>query len=101
MPAKTDILENLGETVLLLPRLINRALAANDRTKYFLTLFQSARNHAEHPDMEVLSLRRERELCGVDDTSFDAVVSESRRDDGGLLRIPQAANLHTQLIDAV
>ena len=37
---------------MLLPRLINRGLAANDRIKYFLTLFQSARDHADHPNQE-------------------------------------------------
>jgi uncharacterized protein Yka (UPF0111/DUF47 family) len=100
MPAKSGILEDLGETALLLPQLINRALAANDRIKYFLTLFQSARNHAEHPDTEALSLRGEREASGVDDASLDAVVSASRRDNGNL-HVPQAAKLHTQLIDAV
>ena len=42
MPAKTDILENLGETALLLPRLINQALTANDRVKYLVDPVQSA-----------------------------------------------------------
>jgi hypothetical protein len=55
MPAKTDILENLGETALLLPQLINEALTADDRVKYWLTLFQSARDHADHPGMEAPS----------------------------------------------
>jgi hypothetical protein len=36
MPAKTAILEELGERALLLPRLIERGLAANDRAKFFL-----------------------------------------------------------------
>ena len=65
MPAKIDILENLGETALLLPQLINQALTANDRVKYWLTLFQSARDHADHPTMDVPSLQREREAAGA------------------------------------
>ena len=100
MPAKTDILENLGETALLLPQLINQALTANDRVKYWLTLFQSARDHADHPRMDVSSLRREREAAGVDDPSLDAVVSASTRD-GNIVCVPQAAAVHARVLDGL
>src|SRR4029450_11729887 len=83
MPSKIDILETLGETSLLLPESINRALAANDRIKYFLTLLQSARDHANRPDADPPSLRREREASGVDDSSFDDVASGRGADNGG------------------
>jgi hypothetical protein len=39
---KLEVIEQLGETGLLLPELINRGLAANDRLKYYLTLLQAA-----------------------------------------------------------
>jgi hypothetical protein len=100
MPAKTDILEHLGETALLLPHLINEALTANDRVKYWLTLFQTARDHADHPRMEVPSLRHEREAAGVDDASLDAIVSASTRD-GNMVCVPQAATIHARVLDGL
>src|SRR4030095_4721743 len=100
MPAKTDILENLGETALLLPQLINHALTANDRVKYWLTLFQSARDHADQPSMETPSLRHEREAAGVDDASLDAIVSASTRD-GNIVCAPQAAIIHARVLDGL
>jgi hypothetical protein len=48
--AKGAILARLGESELLLPTLVSRALAANDRAKYLFTLLQSAVRHADRPD---------------------------------------------------
>ena len=45
--AKTDILCELGHDRLLKPALIERALVANEQAKYYLTLLQNARAHAE------------------------------------------------------
>jgi uncharacterized protein Yka (UPF0111/DUF47 family) len=101
MPAKVEILEELGETALLLPQLINRALAANDRIKYVLTLFQSARDHADHPDTVSPSFQRERLASGVDDASFDTVVSSTTRDARNVLHMPQAARLHAFVVDGL
>jgi uncharacterized protein Yka (UPF0111/DUF47 family) len=100
MPAKIDILEHLGETALLLPQLINQALTANDRVKYWLTLLQSARDHADRPTTDVSSLQREREAAGVDDASLDSVVSASTRD-GNFVCIPQAATIHARVLDGL
>jgi hypothetical protein len=52
MSEKTRILDSLNEQALLLPSLVNRALAANDRVKYRFTLLQAAQAHAERPDSE-------------------------------------------------
>jgi hypothetical protein len=97
MAAKIHILEELGERGLLLPQLINRALAANDRIKYYLTLFQSARVHADHPDRDAPSLRSEREASGVEKASLDSVVSMSGRD-GDRVVIPRIAELHARVL---
>jgi hypothetical protein len=100
MSSKIVILEDLGETALLLPQLINRALSANDRVKYFLTLFQSARDHADHPRSDLSSLQREREAAGVDDVSLDSVVSAGTRD-GNSVVVPQAARIHACVLDGL
>ena len=68
---KTRILDSLNEQALLLPSLVNRALAANDRVKYRFTLLQAAQAHAERPDAVTSSLRTERLAAGVPDESLD------------------------------
>ena len=98
MSTKTDVLEQLGETAIVLPALINQALAANDRIKYFLTLLQSAREHAQHPQYAVASLQTEREACGVDDMSLDAVSAESTCENHNVLFVPQSTRIHERIV---
>ncbi|MEW6119598.1 MAG: hypothetical protein AB1593_05885 [Pseudomonadota bacterium] len=90
MTEKTRILDSLNEQALLLPSLVNRALAANDRVKYRFTLLQAAQAHAERPDAVASSLRAERLAAGVPDGELDRVVSESERVGQGRYRIPDA-----------
>ena len=49
MTTKLKIVEQLGETAVLLPSLIGDALTANDRIKLRLSLFQEAAGHAQNP----------------------------------------------------
>lgn len=93
MTEKTRILGSLQEQALLLPSLVNRALAANDRVKYRFTLLQAAQAHAERPDAVTASLRAERLAAGVQDASLDRVVSESERLGPGRYRIPQSPRI--------
>lgn len=97
--AKTGILSELGEV--LLPQLINQALAANDRVKYRLALLQTARLHADHPHDSFSPLRAERLAAAVDDSSLDDVVGKSWRDEAGLYHMPRLDSLHAQIIDDV
>jgi uncharacterized protein Yka (UPF0111/DUF47 family) len=87
---KSLIVGVLGETGLLVPELVHQALAANARAKYFFTLLQLARAHADAIDASVPDLRSDRELAGIDDNRFDAVVAGSRRDHGDAYHIPLA-----------
>jgi hypothetical protein len=50
MAYKSQIVTDLGVYELLIPRLINEALLANDRVKYFFSLLQMAKEHAEGHD---------------------------------------------------
>lgn len=93
MTEKTRILDSLNEKALLLPSLVNRALAANDRVKYRFTLLQTAQAHAERPDAVTSSLRAERLAAGVQDGELDRVVGESERVGQGRYRIPSAAEV--------
>ncbi len=93
MSEKIGILSSLNEQVLLLPTLVNRALAANDRVKYRLTLLQAAQSHAERPDAPTSSLRAERLAAGVPESDLDRVVDESLRVGKGRYRVPESARI--------
>ncbi len=98
---KRDVLEELGESTLLLPSLVASGLEANDRAKYFLTLLQAARAHADSPSTVGPSLREERLAAGITDTDLDSVVEGSLRTEEDLYLIPRAARIHRTLIDAI
>lgn len=90
---KTRILDSLNEQALLLPTLVNRALAANDRVKYRFTLLQTAQAHAERPDAVTSSLRSERLAAGVQDSNLDQVVGDSVRVGQGRFHVPESARI--------
>src|ERR1035437_4407175 len=62
---------------LLLLEFVNFALTANDRMKYYLTLLQTAREKAEHPQLKFPSLTTERENVKEENSKFDRVVPEA------------------------
>lgn len=98
--AKDRMIEVLGETQLLLPRLVAAGLAANDRVKYRLTLFQAARAAADGAGPGT-DLRDERLASGVDCTELDQVVAVSRREPDGRYRIPGASALGAAAVEEV
>ncbi len=94
--AKERIIQELGEGELLLPELVRRALAANDRVKYLLTLLQTARAAAD--GAEVVDLHEERIASGVEDPTLDRVVADAVRGQDGAYRIPHAEKLADQAL---
>ncbi len=98
---KREVIEELGESTLLVPALVAGGLEANDRAKYFLTLFQAAREHADSPSTRAPSLRDERLAAGVADADLDSVVEHSRRTDEDSYEIPNAGRIHAGLIEAI
>lgn len=94
---KAHIIDALGEGPLLLPVLLNAALAANDRAKYYFTLLQAAQGRADHPDAAFSDLRIERQAAGIDDESLDGIVADSRQCEDGLYRIPRVQAVCTAL----
>ena len=98
---KQDIAQELGEEALLLPSLVNRALEANDRAKYLLTLLQTAKAHACEPERPFTSLRDERLAAGISEENLDEVVGLARSVEHDDLVIPGVRELHEALIGAV
>jgi hypothetical protein len=78
MPAKTQIVNFLGEKALVLPALLDASITGNERAKYVLSLLQLAVGHAEGPQgMVVPSLQADRKACGITDASFDRSIERS------------------------
>jgi len=97
MTEKLRIIEALGEGRLMLPGLVNLALAANDRAKYRFTLLQTAQARADDPDGRFPDLRSEREACGISDADLDTVVAESRRSGSSRYAIPQSGRIASEI----
>lgn len=93
MPVKRGIIEELGEEGLILPALVNHALAANDRIKYYFTLLQAAKARAENPHGDFSNLRAEREGSGIEDPVYDRVVAESEVIRQGIIHIPHVSRI--------
>ena len=97
MSEKARIVAALGERRLLLPFLLNEALAANDRAKYRLTLLQTAKTRADAPEGAFSDLRTERLACGVTEKCFDEVVAGAARSGADTYALPHAGELCSAL----
>lgn len=101
MTYKSQIVTDLGVYELLIPRFINEALLANDRVKYFFSLLQMAKEHAEgHDDSGSLN-SNERRACGVDDDRFDKVIQESAKINSEHYRIPQLGSILDHILQCI
>lgn len=101
MTTKTRMIDILGERELLLPELLDRALAANDRVKYYFTLIQAAKQHADAPRAPVPDLGAERLAAGIDDPRLDDVVGASSRDPDGAYLVPDSLRLHDAIEEGI
>ncbi len=89
MASKASIVASLGERKLALPRIVNEALAANDRIKYLFSVLQAARHQADDPMSTPPQLRNERIQAGIDDVTLDDAPGEAQRLDAGRYRVPR------------
>lgn len=101
MTEKLKIVGALGEDALLLPALVNDALTANDRAKYYFSLLQTARLRADNLERPFSTLREERIASSVDQPALDQVVAAARRSPEGPYLIPQAEQIVHRLLAAI
>lgn len=101
MTTKTRMLGELGQQDLLLPALLNDAFSENDRTKYYFTLLQTARQHADQPEATVTDLHRERLESAVEEARFDTVIATSHRVADGVYAIPLADAIHRGIVTGI
>jgi uncharacterized protein Yka (UPF0111/DUF47 family) len=89
---KTKMLTALGEQGLVMPAQVEAGLAANDRLKYYFSLLQVARGHADRPDQSAPSLKPERLMAGIADAALDRLVAAASKD-GRFYRLPGCGQL--------
>jgi uncharacterized protein Yka (UPF0111/DUF47 family) len=90
---KIHILDALGEQAVMLPGMVNAALAANDRIKFDFALLQLAQGRAEHPAAAVPDLTAERNAAGVPADGREHIVVEALALDKERYRLPGAQPL--------
>ncbi len=101
MVYKSQIVNDIGVYELLIPRFINEALLANDRVKYFFSLLQMAKEHADGQHDAGYLNSDERRACGVDDDRFDKVIQESIKTDSEHYRIPQLRSILDHILQCI
>jgi len=94
---KEEAVESLGQQSLLMPAWIKSALAANDRLKFYLSVLQSAMQHAAHPDAEAPDWSRDATQLGLHDSRWVEELPTNAYLDDGVLVFPQIAQLMTCL----
>ena len=100
--SKREVVRELGELSLLLPSMVNHALEANDRAKYYLTLLQACAAGARLPGHPTPSLHGERLAAGINELWLDQVVESSEpSDDDHAFVVPRVNEVHDALMSAV
>ena len=74
---KSEIIERLGQTDILLPALIAEGLAANDRVKTRLSVLQAALRHARDPGQAPFDMADECRLVGLDPVPLQGLVDHA------------------------
>ncbi len=97
MVEKNSIVSELGEEGLLLPELVNFALTANNKIKYYFTLLQTSREKAEYPQADFPSLRTEREDADEENAKFDRVVLDALKKGHETYFIPFAGEILSKI----
>lgn len=97
MTKKTTIIKEIGQEDILLPLLVNAALLANERIKYYLALLQSAKDHGDHPEHDYSTLNPERVQAGIDNADLDIVVGITKKTGPDRYIVPHLPEIFTAL----
>lgn len=96
---KYEIIEQLGQSDLLLPALVAEGLAANDRVKIRLSLLQAAARHARDPKGSRFDLTGECRGAGIDPIAAEALVNGASLAAGERIVAPGLARLGAAVWD--
>lgn len=98
---KSLIIEQLGQTDVLLPALIADGLAANDRVKVRLSLLQAAGRHARAPSSAHFDLADECRAVGIDPAAMERLVDGAASLAGAQMTAQGLASLGVMIFDDV
>jgi uncharacterized protein Yka (UPF0111/DUF47 family) len=98
---KSDIIELLGQTDILLPALIAEGLAANDRVKARLSVLQAAVHHAHDAQGTRLDLTGECRAAGLDCVSLQTLANGASLVAGERIAAPGLSDLQAAIWDDV
>src|SRR5674476_1030675 len=94
---KEKAVASLGQQSLLMPAWVKAALLANDRLKLYLTMLQSAAQHASSPESPLADWGRELAQVGLHDSGWLQDLVKTAYFDNKTLVIPELG----QLLDAL
>ncbi|MEJ2377359.1 MAG: hypothetical protein P8Y71_18810 [Pseudolabrys sp.] len=98
---KSQIIDELGQTDILLPALIAEGLAANDRAKARLSVLQAAARHAREPEGARLDLGAECRSAGVDPAPLEKLVDGASLVAGERVTAPGLGALNEAILNDV
>ena len=98
---KSKIIEQLGESDILLPALIAQGLSANDRVKVRLSVLQAAVRHAHDPAQLHFDLREECRATGLDLVAMETLVNRAGRLGDERITAPGLGNLRAAIWDDI
>ena len=98
---KSQIIEQLGQSDILLPSLIAEGLAANDRVKARLSVLQAAGHHARNPHGTHFDLTNECRAAGIDAFEMETLVNGASELAGARITAPGLGKLAMSIFDDV
>jgi hypothetical protein len=98
---KTQIIEQLGQTDVLLPALIADGLAANDRVKVRLSVLQAAGRHSRDANGARFDLTGECHAAGIDPLAVESLVNGASLTAGDQIAAPGLSRLVADIWDDV
>ncbi len=98
---KAQIIEQLGQSEILLPSLVAEGLAANNRVKVRMSALQAAAQHAREPAAPPIDLSAECEAAGLGLAAVKALVGGARLAANGRIAIPNLGKLTAGILEDV
>jgi len=98
---KSRIIQELGQTDILLPSLVAEGLAANDRAKVRMSVLQAAMQSARDPVKGQPPLSDECQALGIDAAAMESLVKGARIREDGRLTAPGLGRLGESILSDV
>jgi uncharacterized protein Yka (UPF0111/DUF47 family) len=95
---KSRIIEQLGQSELMLPNLLAGALKANDRAKLRMSVLQAAVQHANDPRTPPPDLTSECSSAAIDAVATRNLIAGARANGDGLIEAPGLSKLNEALL---